>query len=65
MDTFLFTQEVEGFLRSRSIVDGGRTSQRALKAAQTHFNDLREQSGKSLAELSRLVSFCHGQNRVQ
>ena len=65
VDTFLFTQDVEGFLRSHSIVDGGRTSQRALKSAQAYFNDLREQSGKSLAELSRIISFCHGQNRVQ
>ena len=65
VDTFLFTQDVEGFLRSHGIVDGGRTSQRALKAAQAYFNDLREQSGKSLAELSRIISFCHGQNRVQ
>jgi len=65
VDTFLFTQDVEGFLRSHGIVDGGRTSQRALKAAQAYFNDLREQSGKSLAELSRIISFCHGQNGVQ
>ena len=43
----------------------GDEGQRALKAAQTYFNDLREQSGKSLAELSRLVSFCHGQNRTR
>jgi 3-methyladenine DNA glycosylase Tag len=65
VDTFLLTQDVEGFLRSHGIVDSGITSQRALKAAQAYFNDLREQSGKSLAELSRLVSFCHGQNRVR
>ena len=65
VDTFLLTQDVEGFLRSHDIVDSGITSQRALKAAQAYFNDLREQSGKSLAELSRLVSFCHGQNRTR
>jgi hypothetical protein len=65
VDTFLLTQDVEGFLRSHGIVDSGITSQRALKSAQAYFNDLREHSGKPLAELSRLVSFCHGQNRVQ
>ena len=65
VDTFLLTQDVEGFLRSHDVVDSGITSQRALRAAQTYFNDLREQSGKSLAELSRLVSFCHGQNRTR
>lgn len=64
VDTFLFTQDVEGFLRSHGIIDGGRSSQRALTAAQTYFNSLREQSGRSLAELSRMVSFCHGQNRT-
>ena len=62
-DTFLLTQDVEGFLRSHGIVDSGISSQRSLKAAQAYFNDLREQSGRSLAELSRIISFCHGQNR--
>lgn len=65
VDTFLFTQDVEGFLRHHGIVDSGITSRRALSAAQSFFNDLREQSGWSLAKLSRLVSFCYGQNRVQ
>jgi len=65
VDTFLLTQDVEGFLRSHKIVDSGINSQRALKAAQGYFNSLREQSGKPLAELSRLVSFCHGQNRMR
>ena len=64
VDTFLLTQDVEGFLRSHGIVDGGRNSQRALNAAQAYFSDLREQSGRPLAELSRIISFCHGQNRV-
>ena len=65
VDTFLLTQDVEGFLRSHDIVDSGITTQRALKATQAYFNDLREQSGKSLAELSRIISFCHGPNRVR
>ena len=65
VDTFLFTQDVEGFLRHHGIVDSGITSRRALSAAQSFFNYLREQSGWSLAKLSRLVSFCYGQNRVQ
>ncbi len=65
VDTFLFTQDVEGFLRHHGIVDSGTSSRRTLSAAQGFFNDLREQSGWSLAKLSRLVSFCYGQNRVQ
>jgi 3-methyladenine DNA glycosylase Tag len=65
VDTFLLTQDVEGFLRNHDIIDSGITSQRALQSAQAFFNDLREQSGRNLSELSRIVSFGFGQNRVQ
>jgi 3-methyladenine DNA glycosylase Tag len=64
VDTFLLTRDVEGFLRSHQIVDGGIGSQRALRASQEFFNELRQQSGRSLAELSRLVSFNFGENRM-
>ena len=64
MDTFLLTQDVEGFLRHHDIIEGGATSQRSLKAMQSYFNGLRQQSGRSLAELSRIVAFGYGQNRV-
>jgi len=63
VDTFLLTQDVEGFLRHHGIVDSGITTARALNAAQSFFNELHQESGRSLAQLSRLVSFCHGQNR--
>lgn len=64
VDTFLLTADVEGFLRLHDIVDSGITSLRALRAAQSFFNDLRHQSGRSLSELSRIVSFGYGRNRV-
>jgi len=64
VDTFLLTQDVEGFLRHHDIIDSGITSQRALQSAQAFFNDLSEQSGRNLSELSRIVSFGYGQNRV-
>lgn len=64
VDTFLLTQDVEGFLRSYQIVDSGITTIRARRAAQDYFNQLQAESGRSLAELSRLVSFCFGANRV-
>jgi len=56
VDTFLMTADVEYFLRESGIVDSGIHSLRALKAAQSYFNDLRQESGRSLSELSRLVS---------
>jgi 3-methyladenine DNA glycosylase Tag len=64
VDTFLLSGDVEGFLRLHGIVDTGITSQRARHNAQEYFNELREQSGCSLSQLSRMISFTFGQNRV-
>lgn len=64
-DTFLLTSDVEGFLRNNGIVDSGSGSLRALNATQAFFNELRAQSGRSLSELSRIVSLSYGQNRGQ
>ena len=62
VDTFLMTVDVENFLRNHNIVDSGTHSLRALKAAQSYFNELRKESGRSLSELSRLVSLGIGKN---
>ena len=64
VDTFLLTRDVEGFLRLHDIVDSGINSKRALQNSQAFFNDMREQSGRSLSDLSRLVSFSFGENRA-
>lgn len=64
VDTFLLSQDVEGFLRLHGIVDSGITSKKALQSSQNFFNELQQQSGQSLAQLSRLVSYSFGQNWV-
>lgn len=64
VDTFLLSRDVEAFLRNHGIIEGGLGSQRALKAAQGYFNRLRDDSGRSFAELSRLISFNVGENVV-
>ena len=64
VDTFLLTRDVEGFLRHHGIVGSGIGSRRALDASQRFFNELHRESGRSLTELSRLVSFNYGENRV-
>ena len=64
VDTFLMTADVEFFLRENEIVDSGIHSLRALKAAQSYFNNLREESGRSLSELSRLVSLGVRRNQI-
>ncbi|WP_281646722.1 DNA-3-methyladenine glycosylase I [Parendozoicomonas sp. Alg238-R29] len=63
-DTFLLSRDVEAFLREREIIEGGLTSQRSLKAIQNFFNDLQQESGRSLSELSRLIAFSAGENTV-
>ena len=63
-DTFLLTRDVEGFLRHHGVVDSGIGSKRALESCQAYFNGLREESGRSLTELSKLVSYNFGENRA-
>jgi 3-methyladenine DNA glycosylase Tag len=63
-DTFLLTRDVEGYLRSHNILNTGSNTKSALTAAQACFNDLQQQSGLSLTELSQLIAFCHGENSV-
>ena len=64
VDSFLMTADVEAFLRNHAIIDSGTHSLRALKAAQAYFNDLRQESGRTLSELSRLVSLGIGRNNL-
>lgn len=64
VDTFLLTGDVEGFLRLHEVVEGGIGSMKSHAAAQRFFNRLRDESGWSLMELSRLVSYSFGENRV-
>jgi 3-methyladenine DNA glycosylase Tag len=64
VDSFLLSRDVEGFLRLHGIVDSGINSKRARQNSQDFFNEMREQSGRSLSELSRMISFTFGQNRA-
>ena len=63
-DTFLLSRDVEAFLREREIIEGGLTSKRSLTSIQNFFNELQQQSNRSLCELSRMIAFCVGDNRV-
>jgi 3-methyladenine DNA glycosylase Tag len=63
-DTFLLSRDVESYLRAHKIIEGGLQSKRSLTAIQAFFNDLREQSGLSLQEISQTISYSVGDNRV-
>ena len=64
-DTFILSTDVEAYLRSQHIIDGGLQSKKSLTAIQSHFNKLQEESGYSLTQLSRLIAFSVGDNHVQ
>lgn len=63
-DTFLFSRDVESYLRAHKIIDGGLQTKKSLTSAQHFFNELQQQSGLSLQELSLLVAYSVGDNRV-
>ena len=63
-DTFILSRDVEGFLREHKIIETGINTKSALNNTQRFFNDLQQESGRSLMELSRLVSFSYGDNYI-
>lgn len=63
-DTFLMGQDVQAYLTGHKVVDAGFTSQTALRQTQAAFNHWQQESGMSLAEISRVISLGVGDNRV-
>lgn len=63
-DTFLLSQDVQGYFLSRHIVSGSLRSKRSLLALQNQFNLWQEQSGRSLQEISQILSMSVGDNHI-
>ena len=55
-DTFCLTRDVVGALIRQKVVDKTPTAKRDLAAVQAAFNEWREQSGRPLCEISRVLS---------
>ena len=55
-DTFMLTGDVVTALINAGVVDKQPTSQRALRAVQDAFNGWREETGRPLCELSRILA---------
>jgi 3-methyladenine DNA glycosylase Tag len=55
-DTFLLTEDVSVALQAQGIVDKMPSSQRDLKKVQEAFNAWREESGRPLCQLSRMLA---------
>lgn len=63
-DTFLLSRDVEAYLRGHQVIDGGLQSKKSLTAIQWFFNDKQQESGLSLQEISQVISYSVGDNRV-
>jgi 3-methyladenine DNA glycosylase Tag len=63
-DTFLLSQDVVGYFTQRGVITGSAQSKRSLTALQASFNDLQQQSGRSLQELSMILSKSVGDNII-
>lgn len=63
-DTFILSRDVESYLRTQEIIDGGLHSKKSLEAAQNAFNEYQQKSGLSLGEISQIISFSVGDNYV-
>ena len=61
-DTFLLTNDIVGYFTQRNIISGSPQSKRSLTAVQNSFNELQQQSGLSLQELSMILSKSVGDN---
>ena len=61
-DTFLLTRDTVGYLIAQGAVERHPNSQRDLKIVQNIFNDWQQQSGESLANISRIVACSVGEN---
>jgi len=63
-DTFLLSQDVEGYFRQHNIISGSAQSKRSLQAIQQCFNTWQQQSGLSLQALSITLANSVGDNFV-
>ncbi|MCL1051319.1 DNA-3-methyladenine glycosylase I [Shewanella abyssi] len=63
-DTFLLTSDVQGYLKAHNLVDYGFSSKAGLKQVQAVFNHWQQQSGRSLADISRILACSVGDNRI-
>ena len=63
-DTFLLSRDVEGYFVACHIISGSSRSKRSLTAIQQQFNEWQQQSGRSLQEISQIVSMSVGDNLI-
>ncbi|MCG7532841.1 DNA-3-methyladenine glycosylase I [Psychrobium sp. MM17-31] len=63
-DTFRLSSDVENYMRARGVITGGLQTKSSLKAIQKQFNEWHAQCGLSLTEMSMILAYSVGDNRV-
>lgn len=64
VDTFILSSDVESYLRNTGIIDSGRGTKRAMTAATKAFTHWQQESGRSFSEISQIIAFSGGDNRI-
>ena len=63
-DTFLLTEDIKGYFQAHKLVDASFSSKTGLAQVQAAFNHWQQRSGRSLAEISRIIACSVGDNRL-
>ncbi len=63
-DTFILSNDVEAYLRNCKIIEGGKDTKKSLDAATKAFMQWQQESGRSLTEISQIIAFSTGDNRI-
>ncbi len=63
-DTFILSGDVEGYLRAQKVIEGGRDTRKSINATQAAFNQWQQESGRPLCQISQIIAFSVGDNRV-
>lgn len=64
VDTFILSSDVEAYLRQCKIIEGGKDTKRSLQAASDAFTQWQQESGRSLTQISQIIAFSTGDNRI-
>ncbi|MDF5574530.1 DNA-3-methyladenine glycosylase I [Vibrio parahaemolyticus] len=63
-DTFILSNDVEAYLRNCKIIEGGKDTKKSHDAANQAFVQWQKESGRSLTEISQIIAFSTGDNRL-
>ncbi|NMS02088.1 DNA-3-methyladenine glycosylase I, partial [Vibrio parahaemolyticus] len=64
VDTFILSSDVEAYLRNCKIIEGGKDTKKSLDATNKAFVQWQQESGRSLSEISQIIAFSTGDNRI-